>query len=67
MKQKRHYEIFTFASGVEVYYTADHKYAYLEVDGDVVMRVTNDESAYRRAMAMAWDVSLSREWSNSSC
>ena len=57
---KREYHLTTFAEGVEGYSTPDGWYAYLEVDGKVVMRINNEEDAWRRVQFKAWDYAIHR-------
>jgi hypothetical protein len=57
---KREYVMTTFADGVEGYTTKDGRYAYLEVDGKVVMRINNHEDAWRRVQFRAWDYAHER-------
>lgn len=57
---KREYHLTTFAEGVEGYTTSDRRYAYLEVDGKIVMRINNEEDAWRKVQFKAWEYAHKR-------
>ena len=54
-KNKKVYHTTIFADGVEGYCTGDRRYAYLVVDGKIVMRINNEEGAWTRVQLRAWD------------
>ena len=53
-KNKKVYHTTIFADGVEGYCTGDRRYAYLVVDGKIVMRINNEEGAWTRVQLRAW-------------